>query len=136
MFITTLQPGLLTKFLTALVLYVLILYTQVAGPIKLWVDSNFYLLSEFLPEIYWEEIAKEILCFDVWPEVRTLAFSIINQPTRPRRLRSVKQYRKFFYWFILKRNSRQQFLPQTITYIIGHYKPTVDLASHFFSCVC
>ena len=32
--------------------------------------SKFYLLSEFLPEICWEEIAEKILfvfCFDVWP---------------------------------------------------------------------
>ena len=45
--------------------------------------GNFNLLSEFLPEIYWEEIAEEILFvfrFDVWPEIRTLAFSS-NKPT-------------------------------------------------------
>ena len=35
----------------------------------------FNLLSEFLPEICWEEITGEILfvfCFDVWPGTRTL----------------------------------------------------------------
>ena len=38
-----------------------------------------YLLTEFLPEICWEEIAEGILfvfCFDVWPEARTLAFRL------------------------------------------------------------
>ena len=50
------------------------------------------LLTEFLPEICWEEIASEILfvfCFDVWPGARTLAFRLISQntlPTRPRQL--------------------------------------------------
>ena len=46
--------------------------------------GKFYLLSEFLPEICWEEIAEEILfvfCFDVWPGVRTLAFRLISQHT-------------------------------------------------------
>ena len=45
---------------------------------------NFYLLSEFLPEICWEEIAEEILFifrFDVWPGARTLAFHLISQHT-------------------------------------------------------
>ena len=39
---------------------------------------QFYLLSEFLPEICWEEIAAEILfvfCFDVWPDFTS------NKPT-------------------------------------------------------
>ena len=42
--------------------------------------GNFYFLSEFLPEICWEEIAEEILfvfCFDVWPRAQTLAFRTI-----------------------------------------------------------
>ena len=46
--------------------------------------DNFYLLSEFLPEICWEEIAEEILFvfgFDVWPGTRTLAFRLISQHT-------------------------------------------------------
>ena len=46
--------------------------------------GNFYLLSEFLPEICWEEIAKEILFvfrFDVWPGTRTLTFRLISQHT-------------------------------------------------------
>ena len=41
---------------------------------------QFYLFSEFLPEIAWEEIAKEMLfvfCFDVWPGARTLAFRLL-----------------------------------------------------------
>ena len=45
---------------------------------------QFYLLSEFLPEVRWEEIAEEILfvfCFDVWPEARTLAFRLISLHT-------------------------------------------------------
>ena len=44
--------------------------------------GNFYLLSGFLPEICWEEIAEEILfvfCFDVMPGARTLAIRIISQ---------------------------------------------------------
>ena len=44
--------------------------------------GNFYLLSEFFPEICWEEIAEEILFvfrFDVWPGTRTLAFRLISQ---------------------------------------------------------
>ena len=44
----------------------------------------FNLLSEFLPEICWEEIAEEILfvfCFDVWPGACTLAFRLISQHT-------------------------------------------------------
>ena len=43
---------------------------------------QFYLLSEFLPEINREEIAEEILfvfCFDVWPGTRTLAVRLISQ---------------------------------------------------------
>ena len=46
--------------------------------------GNFYWLSEFLPEICWEEIAEEILFvfrFDVWPGTRTLAFRLISQHT-------------------------------------------------------
>ena len=42
---------------------------------------QFYLLSEFLPEICWEEIAEEILFvfhFEVWPGARTLAFRLIS----------------------------------------------------------
>ena len=45
---------------------------------------QFYLLSEFLPEICWAEIAEEILsvfCFDVWTGARTLAFRLISQHT-------------------------------------------------------
>ena len=45
---------------------------------------QFYLLSVFLPEICWEEIAEEILFvfrFDVWPGTRTLAFRLISQHT-------------------------------------------------------
>ena len=45
---------------------------------------QFYLLSEFLPEICWEEIAEEILFvfrLDVWPGTRTLAFRLISQHT-------------------------------------------------------
>ena len=40
-----------------------------------------YLLSNSLPEIWWEEIAEEIIfefCFDVWPQARTLALRLIN----------------------------------------------------------
>ena len=40
--------------------------------------------SEFLPEIYWEEIAEELLFvfrFDVWPGTRTLAFRLVSQHT-------------------------------------------------------
>ena len=43
---------------------------------------QFYLLSQFLPEICWEEIAEEILfvfCFDVWPGAGTLASRLISQ---------------------------------------------------------
>ena len=46
--------------------------------------GNFYLLSEFLPEICWEEVAEEIFFvfrFDVWPGTRTLAFRLISQHT-------------------------------------------------------
>ena len=46
--------------------------------------GNFYLLSKFLSEICWEEIAEEILFvfrFDVWPGTRTLAFRLISQHT-------------------------------------------------------
>ena len=42
-----------------------------------------YLLSEFLPEICWEEVAEEIffvVCFDDWPGIRSLAFAS-NKPT-------------------------------------------------------
>ena len=45
---------------------------------------QFYLLSEFFPEICWEEIAEEILFvfrFGVWPGTRTLAFRLIGQHT-------------------------------------------------------
>ena len=43
-----------------------------------------YLLSEFLPEISWEEITEEILfefCFDAWPGIRTRALRLISQHT-------------------------------------------------------
>ena len=46
--------------------------------------GNFYILSEILPEICWEESAEEILfvfCFDVWPGARILAFRLISQHT-------------------------------------------------------
>ena len=45
--------------------------------------GNFYFLSEFLPEICWEEIAEEIffiIIFDDWPGIRTQAFAS-NKPT-------------------------------------------------------
>ena len=45
---------------------------------------QFYLLSEFLPEIGWAEIAKKILfviCFDVWPGAWILALRLISQHT-------------------------------------------------------
>ena len=45
---------------------------------------QFYLLSEFLPEICWEDIADEILfvfCFVVWPGTRSLALRLISQHT-------------------------------------------------------
>ena len=45
---------------------------------------QFYLLTEFLPEICWEEIAEEILFvfrFDVWPATRTQSFRLISQHT-------------------------------------------------------
>ena len=48
--------------------------------------GSFYLLSEFLPEICWEEIAEEILFvfyFDVWPGARTLALRLISQHYLP-----------------------------------------------------
>ena len=53
---------------------------------QIWetVPWQFYLLSEFLPEICWEEIAEEILFvfrFDVWPGTGTLAFRLISQYT-------------------------------------------------------
>ena len=47
-------------------------------------QGNFYLLSKFLSEICWEEIAEETLsvfCFDVWPGTRTLASHLISQHT-------------------------------------------------------
>ena len=43
---------------------------------------QFYLLSEFLPQICRKEIAEKILfvfCFDVWPGARTLALHLISQ---------------------------------------------------------
>ena len=43
--------------------------------------GNFYLRSEFLPQICWEEIAEEIFFvfrFDVWSGTRTLAFRLIS----------------------------------------------------------
>ena len=39
---------------------------------------QFYLFSEFLPGIYGDEVAEEVLFvfyFDVWPGARTLAFA-------------------------------------------------------------
>ena len=46
---------------------------------------QFYLRSEFLPEICWEEITEEeilfLFCFDVWPGAWTLAFRLISQHT-------------------------------------------------------
>ena len=46
--------------------------------------SNFILLSEFWPEIYWGEVAEEIFSyihFDVWPGVWTRALLVISQHT-------------------------------------------------------
>ena len=46
---------------------------------------QFHLLSEFLAEINWEKILKEIfffiLSFDAWSGIRTRALSLINQHT-------------------------------------------------------
>ena len=47
-------------------------------------SRQFYLLSELLPEICWEMIAKEILfvfCFDVWLGALTRALRLISQHT-------------------------------------------------------
>ena len=44
--------------------------------------GNIYLLSEFLSESCWKEIAEELLLvfwFDVWPGARTLALRLISQ---------------------------------------------------------
>ena len=44
-----------------------------------WETLQFYLLSEFLPKICWQEITEQILfvfCFDVWSGARTLAFRL------------------------------------------------------------
>ena len=73
-------------------LCVLILYIS-AGDLRFKVDfgrqifwetfhGNYIYFAEFLPEICWEEIAKEILFvfrFDVWRGTRTLAFRLIGQ---------------------------------------------------------
>ena len=44
-----------------------------------------YLLSEFLSEIYWKEVAQEIfffkLSFEVWPGIWTMALRLITQHT-------------------------------------------------------
>ena len=64
-----------------------------------------YLLSEFLPEICWEEIAEEILFvfrFDVWSGTRTMAFRLKSQntlPTRPRRLSFCLRNGNYFWCF-------------------------------------
>ena len=45
---------------------------------------QFYLFSEFSPEICWEEIAEKIIFvfyFDVWPGAQTLALRLISQNT-------------------------------------------------------
>ena len=88
-------------------LCVLILYIS-GGTYKFKVDSerqketfhgSFILLSEFLPEICWEEIGEEIFfvfCFDVWPEVRTLAFRLINQHTTTRLRQLLLKDNRFF----------------------------------------
>ena len=43
---------------------------------------QFYLQSEFLPEICWEEVTREIFfsyfCFDFWPGVCTVALRLIG----------------------------------------------------------
>ena len=46
--------------------------------------SFMHLLSEFLPEICWEEIVEKTLlvfCFDVWSEVRILILRSLSQHT-------------------------------------------------------
>ena len=45
-------------------------------------SRQFFLLSDFLPDICWEEIAEEIIfvfCFGVWPGARTLAFRLTTR---------------------------------------------------------
>ena len=45
---------------------------------------QFYLFSEFLTEICWEEIAAKklfVFCFDAWPGTRTLALLLISRHT-------------------------------------------------------
>ena len=43
---------------------------------------QFYLFLEFLPEIFWEEVAEEIFCHiltsDDWPGIRTQAFELLD----------------------------------------------------------
>ena len=90
---TTLQSGVLTQFLTPLMLCVLIIIhkwrhlqfkvdseRQIFREIFSWQFFFFYLFRNLLSEI--SEIADEILfvlifCFDVWPVARSLA----NKPT-------------------------------------------------------
>ena len=53
---------------------------------ELQFHGNFYLFSEFLPEIGWEEGNRRrntffVFCFDVWPGARTLALRLISQHT-------------------------------------------------------
>ena len=93
-YITTLQLGLLTQFLTSLMLCVLILYIN-GGMCSLNPTPNgrffeklfmaiFDLLSEFMPEICRKKIAEETLFvfyFHVWPGAQTLALRLICQHT-------------------------------------------------------
>ena len=95
---------------------------------------QFYLLSEFLPEICWGEIGEEILFvfrFDVRPGTRTLAFRLISTlPTRPRRLRT---------------NDLQQFSP-LLSYcyvvdlvsnpLIKKYQVTLEFFVRKYSLLC
>ena len=83
-------------FLTPLMLCVLILYISggtyslKSTPSDIFFEKLFhgcfYLLSEFLSEICWPEIAEEILfvfCFDVWPGAQTLVLRLIRPLQTP-----------------------------------------------------
>ena len=70
------QSGLFTWLLTSLMLCVLTPNDRFFLRNFSW---QFYLLSEFMPEICWDEIIEEIIfvfCFNDWPGTRTLALRL------------------------------------------------------------
>ena len=89
-----------------------------AWPTWKFFNGSVNLLSEFLPEICWEESAKEMLFvfrFDVWPGIRTQALWL-----------SIRFLLLFRHWHDII---------HIHTYIIGHYNSLIRITAQLFTLI-